>query len=82
MAFYKSCVKSKINPAPSFIYQIKNNALRIEKEFMSKEKTMALRELLVEGAIQEKPECQIEELVIDECGMDDEKVAIVLDALN
>ena len=48
---------------------------------MSKERTVALRELLTEAGVHETPEYQIETLVIDECGMDDEKISMILGAL-
>lgn len=81
MTYYRQCVKGQINPDPTYISQIKDRCLRIETGYMSTERCQALKELLVQGALLEKPEYQIEQLVVDEGGMDDEKLAIILEAL-
>lgn len=49
---------------------------------MSVERCKALSELLNQGDDLEKPEYQIEELVVDECSMDDQKLAVILEALD
>ena len=82
MTYYRQCLKGQINPNPKFIGQLIGKSLKIENEYMSLERCKALSELLIQGDNLEKPEYQIEELVVDECSIDDQRLAVILKALD
>jgi hypothetical protein len=82
MKYFQNCEQRKILPHPRFINLIKNNILFIRNSVLTIEETHVLREILLEGDKHGSSETAIIKLLIDDAKMDDEKIAVVLDALK